>query len=340
MSTKQLEDILKAKTPEELFGSMQNKTKAGIAFRRLAHYSHPDMFYAPDEKKLAGDAFAHLMDLWNKVEAPTTAKKNILKTRRHEYDLHINNYTYDVFENFYATYDAGHKQADILVTKSAADDDLAMNYVETLKKIDAKVDPNYRNFYPTLLETFRYNENGANHIVLALEHIDGFYSLKQVAERYPEGLDGKDFAWMFRRMLVAIGNLNDADILHGAPTPDAFWIHPEMHGLILKGLEYARPEATQLLALPSTYKDFYPQQVLADQRTAFAAVAINLDVKVMAKTAETLLGPKSPIQFATFLKGCLVANPPRPGQLLQEFDELIARLYGKREFHVFTMAKD
>ena len=57
-------------------------------------------------------------------------------------------------------------------------------------------------------------------------------SLREVREAYPDGLDGRDWAWMLRRILMTLAAAGRA---HGALTVDTVLIEPEQHGVLLTG---------------------------------------------------------------------------------------------------------
>ncbi|GAB06791.1 hypothetical protein GOAMR_59_00920 [Gordonia amarae NBRC 15530] len=61
---------------------------------------------------------------------------------------------------------------------------------------------------------------------------DGMVSLREVHEAYPDGLDGRDWAWMLRRILMTLAA---AGRPHGALSVDTVLIRPEQHGVVLTG---------------------------------------------------------------------------------------------------------
>ena len=63
--------------------------------------------------------------------------------------------------------------------------------------------------------------------------LGGFRSLAEVRSAFPAGLDPRDAAWMWRRLLVAIGAAHRAGVIHGAVLPEHVLIHPAEHGLVL-----------------------------------------------------------------------------------------------------------
>ena len=55
------------------------------------------------------------------------------------------------------------------------------------------------------------------------------------------GVDPRDAAWMWRRLLVALGFAHRAGVLHGAVLPEHVLIHPGEHGLVLVDWCYSVP---------------------------------------------------------------------------------------------------
>jgi hypothetical protein len=338
--TDSLTVILAAQSAEELFGEPDKKVEASAAYRKFARQSHPDMFVSSVDKARAAQAFIRLTELWelynngSEMSRPTA---NLIKTRSHEYSLGFKLSSGDMFDRFEATYNNGADFAEIIVTRSANDNDLAKINSSVITQLTKSVSPEYAMYYPKLIENFIWTQNNIAHEVSAMERIKGFYSLSQVKLRYPDGVDAKDFAWIFRRMLVAIGVAHDNGFVHGAATPENFMIHPEMHGMILRDWQYAitcrnGAETSPLVAFPVEFKDWYPSKAMSG-----LPVGPALDIRMAALTAETLLRADAPPQFASFLRGCQLSSVPPASQLLAEFDDLILRMWGNRKFHVFTM---
>lgn len=324
--------ILAAKTPEELFGDLTDKAQAAAIYRKLARRSHPDMFSDSREKLKAEQAFIRLTELWESIGKTPKPREDVITTKKHEYHLGNIVAKTEVFTIFNATYDAGYKNAEMFVTNNTNDTDLAAAYLNALKKVKNDVTEEYRPYFPKFIENIRYRQGSQDKIIIVSEKLDGMYSLREVSEKYPNGIDAKDVAWMFRRALVALGNIHEVGLVHGAPNLDAIWIHPELHGLILNNWEYSVETGTPLKAIPQEFKDNYPETVFQKK-----PVDYKLDLMLVAKTMQRLLDSNSPKQINTFFKGCALASTPLAADLLYEFDQLIIRLWGERKFHNFSM---
>ena len=329
------QQVLDARTPEELFGSHEKRSKN--IYRHLARHVHPDMFTDPADKKDAERAFVRLGELWalyqtRSTTAAPTAAANTVKTKRHTYTLGNKVYSDDVFAHYEATYDAGHETARLLIVKNPKDTDLGGNHANALKKL-AEVPDEFKDFFPALIETFRYRQpDGTDHFAVSQKIPEGFVPFTEILKVYPNGIDGRDVSWIFRRMLIAVGNAHDLGLVHGAPDLNAFYIKPDVHGVILNNWQYSVETGKALSAIPTSARDDYPQSVF-DKKP----VDYTLDIRLIAKAAERLFNPDIPRQFKAFMNGCMVARTPEARYLLAEFEELLVRLYGPPAFHKFTL---
>lgn len=334
-----IKTILNANTAQDLFGDIKPDA-ARPQYRKLMRSAHPDMFHSDTDKKQAEIAFGKLVNMWEVFVGKKTAKKanlhtnrpNTIKTRKHEYDLSTPTED-DVFQIFKATYDGGHKSAEIIIAKNSADKDLVDAYLFALNKISADTPDEYKKYFPTLIEKFNYKTaSNETHPALAIEDWEGFYTLQEIMKAHPNGLDARNVAWIFRRMLVAIGNAHDIGLVHGAPNLNAFHINPKNHGVFLRAWQYSVGTGETLKAVPQNAKTYYPDYVFNKK-----PVNYNLDVWVAAKAAITLLGKTEFKPFRAFFNGCLLESVPEPAELLGEFDNVMDRAFGERKFVTFDM---
>lgn len=326
-----LQQIIEARTPTELF---PDRDKANKAYNRLLQIAHPDMYGDATMKIKAQEAFIKLNRLWEQYNGKVN-KTNVIKTRKHEYVPGKVSYIVNNTAYLEATYDAGHQKAFILIPNNSKDNDLNENASQNLKELLKETPLQYKPFYPEHLEAFKYNINNQTKQLQVISLPDKLFTLAQVKEDYPEGLNGRDIAWMFKRILIAIANSHDQKFIHGAINLDTILIQPEQHGVVLVGWEYSIEKGDYLKAIPQKYKNLYPDYVFKKETTP-----PSLDILLAAKTMEQLFGPTTPVQLKTFFKGCQLSSLPHPAQLLQEFDELLVRLYGPKKFHEFKMRRD
>lgn len=199
---------------------------------------------------------------------------------------------------------------------------------------------------PPYLPKFIANATSAGEFGVVFEHLDGFYSLVEVKQHYPDGIDQRDMAWMFRRLLVVLGFAHKAGYIHGAVTPQHVMIHPSAHGLVLIDWTHAEPVPDdgddELLDIAERYKGWYPPEAFSTDAGPQTDIymAANLMSWLMGGDALTRTLPDGiDREYRIFLNTLMdLDHKQRPSDawtVLGHFDSLIERLYGKRKFHPF-----
>jgi serine/threonine protein kinase len=210
--------------------------------------------------------------------------------------------------------------------------------------LTAAGDTHYRRYFPTLADSFAVRDRFPKRVNVFL-HESGFWTLEEVLRRHPDGLDGRHLAWVFKRLLTALGFAHRQGRIHGAPLPCHVLVHPESHGLLLVGWGQSVKDGDKIAAGPAKYLPWYPPEVTRNH-----PAGASTDIYLAAKTMVFLGGgdpaagriPESvPPALRRFLGSCLLEGPRmRPGDawgLLDEFDELLGALYGPPKFHVLDM---
>lgn len=193
-------------------------------------------------------------------------------------------------------------------------------------------------YFPVLLESGTHRATGANeqrkvNVLNALGAEQGFVSLAQVRRAYPTGLDGRDRAWMYRRLLRALAGAQLAGLVHGAVLAENVLIHPKEHGLVLAGWSFATTEGKTLPGMVAS-ADSYPPEA-----TEMGTVTHKTDVYMAARLMRSILRPEERRQRA-FAQGCTQITPgmrPDAAGLLDEYDNLLSDLYGPRRFRPFHL---
>jgi hypothetical protein len=365
--------LSKARGPEEVFGTLTG-TRAEMldaarkVFRQMAKVAHPDVYQGTTDFERAGTIFKQLTALWEqaqlrieqgiygRAEIKETFVPFIIHTGTRHYSIEHLLTRGDLCMLYTGSFTlAGRQTRGLLkIPMKPGDNDLMANEARILHHLQASEGyEKLRHFVPQLVDSFSYleQESGVVRNMNIFTHIDGFYSLKEVREAYPEGIDPKDMAWIWRRVLIALNFAHSNHVIHGAVLPTHIMIHPEQHGLVLIDWSYAvlRPDETgeRISAISSAYRDWYPAEVFAHEEPT-----PGLDIAMAAKCMIDLLGgdphkrmlPTAlPWQLQSYFKGCTLPNPRQRPQdaytLLQDFDTLIERLWGPKKFHVFTMPK-
>jgi hypothetical protein len=323
-----------ARTPADLFGP--DAAEAMRTYRRLARLLHPDA-----GRGRTGTEFTRLNALWRgyNQSGPIT-----ITTRRHAYRLGAKRAGGDLADLYDATYD-GTRGAVIKLPRDPANGDLLEREAVALRQLPKDGDGRFLPYVPRLVESFRHRDaaTGTERRANAIASLGGFFSLADVHAAYPDGLDPRDAAWMWRRLLVVLGFAHGAGVLHGAVLPEHVLIHPGKHGLVLVDWCYSVPgcyapvdPSGRVPALVERYAEWYPPEVPGREQASAAT-----DIYMATRCMTYLMGDKASKPMRTFAKGCLLASQRRrPGnawRLLEEFDELLERLYGPRRFRPFTM---
>jgi hypothetical protein len=298
-----------ARGPGDLFGS-----DGADAYRRLARLTHPDSH--PGGSR-AASAFTRLAMLWQQHR-----DSRGLPVARGD----IGN-----------LYQAG--PSLLKVPRDPADNDLMRAETLALATLRARVERPLAAYFPEPVRAERQRDpgSGAERWANVIGRLAGFRSLAEVRAACPSGIDPRDAAWMWRRVLVAVGAAHRAGLIHGAVLPEHVMIHPAEHGLVLVDWCYScRAPGGRVLAVVERYQDWYPPEILAGR-----AAGPDLDIWLATRCMTELVGPLMPPLMAAFARGCLLASPRRrPADawaLLAEFDELLGRLYGPRRFRPFAM---
>ncbi|MEV4827219.1 serine/threonine protein kinase [Micromonospora sp. NPDC049257] len=234
-------------------------------------------------------------------------------------------------------YDVG---ADRLLKlpRDPADNDLLAREAHALRQIEERGDPRHLPYVPRLVDTFRHRDaaSGAERRITVLAAVPGLHDLDAVRRAYPDGLDARDAAWMWRRLLVALGLAHRAGVVHGAVLPRHLLIEPDAHGVVLVDWCFSAVDGGTVPALVPGHEDWYPPEV-----TARRPAGPGTDLAMAAACMSWLMGDRAPRELRAFADGCrrpaLAARPDDAWRLLGELDEVLDRLYGPRTFRPFTL---
>ncbi|MET8120939.1 serine/threonine protein kinase [Micromonospora sp. NPDC005291] len=312
--------VTAARTDADLFGTDQPARR----YRELVAALHPDRLPAdPGVRAEALDAFIHVTTRWQARQV-TILGDYRLGTPAHSGDLAD-------------LYDVG---ADRLLKlpRQPTDNDLMGREAHALRTIAERGDPRYLPYVPRLVDGFRHRDtvSGAERRINVLATTPGLHNLDEVRRAYPDGLDARDVAWMWRRLLVVLGLAHRAGIVHGAVLPRHVLIEPDAHGVVLVDWCFSAPVGSTIPALVPGHEDWYPQEV-----TAKRPCRPGTDIAMASRCMSWLMGPRAPRELHGFAQGCrqrsLDARPDDAWRLLRELDQVLDRLYGPRTFRPFTL---
>ncbi len=346
--------VMSARDARELFGT----TAPAREFRRLAKLLHPDHLSAHRlpavDQPRATAAFIRLASLWRDGEGV------VIRTSDAEYRLGAPAYAGDLAD----LYDVG---ADRLLKlpRQPANNDLMEREARALWLLAEQGDPRYLPYVPRLVDSFRHRElaTGAQRLVNVVAAAPGLHSLVEVRQAYPDGVDARDAAWMWRRLLVALGFAHRAGLVHGAVLPGHVLIEPAAHGVVLvdwcysvvrdaaveavgdrglgkdlgRGPDVGRGEGGERIpAMVASYVDWYPPEVSEGRQPEPGT-----DIAMASRCMTWLMGECAPQALRRFAAGCVLPSrrqrPDDAWRLLAELDEHLADLYGPRKFRPFAL---
>ncbi len=326
---KTLDQILEAKTFQELFPEGTKRE-----YRGLLKTTHPDLH--PDNREKAQKAFVHVTTLWTyrtvtPPSAQETAPENTIITKRHTYTRLQKRRVVNNIITYEATYDAD-VPATILIANHPKVGDMLIEGTRNLKTILDFIPEEYRDFFVKTEDTFRVQQTPTQKTVGIMQtSMKDYYTLQEVLEDYPEGIGGEDLAWIYRRMLVAVGNAHDAGYAHAAPTITAFHIKPQTHEVKLNEWQYSQELGQPVTMLtPDTRKHY------TDDKTTSVKKDLQITAEAIVKIMNTRTTAK---RMQNFLKAMTRYPTDTAAEGLGEFDALLKDLYGERKFHVFRMRR-
>lgn len=326
-----LDEILKATTFADLFAEGTKKE-----LRKLLKNTHPDLH--PNDKAKAEKAFVHVNTIWALKDKPSgtkhtdakeTLREDTILTKKHEYTVKLRR-TANGVNTYDAVYD-GVQKANLLIATHPKIGAALLDGTRNLKQIKTNIPDQYLEFFPETLDAFHIPQpNGQKLSGVAQPSTKTFYSLREVIEDYPKGIDQKDVAWMYRRMLVAIGNTHDAGFAHGAPNLDAFLIEPETHALVLTNWQFSKELDQNINMVTPDLKEFYETDREMTKKK---------DLRILSDAAFQLLHPGSTKRIRAFFNGMRRYPTNDARAALGEFDALLKELWGERDFHAFRMRR-
>lgn len=340
--------VLAARRPFDVFGAVVSAADLRREYRRWARVIHPDHCKEPD----AGVAFARLSELHrlamkqigdHRYGAPEPVK---IQTKRRRYQLDPDPIFSGSTAAYYSGYaeDTGARSVLVKVAREPSANLLLKNETRALLEVLSHkecvngIGGTNAMYFPDHLEAFSIKSGGKVREAIAFARGPNLYSLQAVLERYPQGVDPKDMAWMMRRLLYALGVVANTGRVHGAILPEHVLIQPEQRGLVLIDWKHSVQIGEKITSIPQGSRARYPSEVHAKEPVT-AATDIWMAVACMR---DLITAPIAPLR--AFIGGCLLEparrRPQHPWALLAEFDELLERLWGRRTYRPFVMSPE
>lgn len=193
-------------------------------------------------------------------------------------------------------------------------------------------------FVPHLLDTFMVaGESGKRYRANVTTFHPGLVSLTEIRNAFPSGLDPRDAAWIFRRVLGQTSAAAMADVVHGAIVPDHVLVEPIKHEPLHIGWSTAVEPGKRITTVVNRWRPFYPPEVFRKEPVDHRA-----DLFMAGQTMIYLLGGdvKSrklpaglPVPVASIIRSCIAEDParrPKDGRVvLDEFTQAIREAWGR-----------
>lgn len=351
MTLEDLEHLLNNSTPKEIFGG-EGKNGGEKLLGQLRKICHPDRNIGDDRAK---DLYQRLDLVWDKFLNPTppvvspTASYHPVRiiASGDVADLHFAKCKDDALGT-------NEDQEFLLkISRVPGGDALLKNEFTSLMAITKKAaNTTYSRYFPHLVESFPAKDKIQKHVNV-FKYESGFFTFEEVHKQHP-ALDGRHIAWMFKRLLVAIGFAHKAGIVHGAILPTHCMIYPgvegqkddKAHALLLVGWGHSVATGQPLKTISAAWRDWYPPEVLNKQ-----GILPPTDIYMAARCMVYLAGgdplaktiPAAiPKQMASFLKSLLAEGakmrPDKAWDLHEDFSDLLKKLYGPPKFHNLVLS--
>ncbi len=145
---------------------------------------------------------------------------------------------------------------------------------------------------------------------------EGCYPIMEVLSTHPKGIDGRDWAWMVRRILRVMATAESAADIG----PQNLLVHPEGHGIVLLDWDLASQRDRSLDQLVELMEDILVESKDSEEQKRFMAMS--------ARYRENI---------QKLFRDGKSSEPHSFQSTLEEYDLKIGRLYGRREFRPFAL---
>lgn len=338
-----------ATRPEDVFGELPTPDALKRSYRRLAAIAHPDC--NPDRPHESGEAF-RLLGHWCAAAQTLLAQDAYGRPRvielispNHHYIASQSALAGDLSDLYPAA--AGGERVLLKIVRDPRNNDLMQAEARALQRIGrALAGQVVRAHFPALVEHFQVRDaDGILRQVNVLGHEADFVSLTAIQRAFPGGIEAADAAWMFNRVLAALGLCHDQGLVHGCLTPDHILVRLSDHGGLLVDWCYSVEIGAVIQAVsPPHIAQAAPE--ISARRPATPAT----DLYMVGRCMVCLLGGSGPVEslptrvprpIRNLLAACLLPSPHRRAgdawQVMADFGDILQRLYGPPTFRPFTL---
>lgn len=344
--------MAQARLPAEIFGPLAGDQAAALhrSYRRLAATLHPDA--NPGQAIAAAEAFRQLQT-WYAL-AQHALRGGVygavpifsLTSASHQYDCYHAMHTGTHCDLFPSLTNAG--PVLLKVARAPHFNPHLEAEAAALAQVERELAGQpVRAHFPRLLDRFRAaDRSGQQRQVHVLHREEGALSLAALLRLAPQGLAPADAAWIFNRLLAALGVAHSLGLVHGAVLPQHILIRPADHNALLIDWSACQPSGKPPRLIAKEHLALYPPEASAGHALSPAS-----DLYMAARCMALLLGgvgpaPEPPAHIPAplrrLLATCLIAAPHRRAhdawQLLDDHHAILRQLYGPPHFRPFPIA--
>jgi serine/threonine protein kinase len=240
----------------------------------------------------------------------------------------------------------------VKIVRDARTNSLLNNEAAMLRRLHA-ADPSnrYTPFLPWPQATFSVNDGPAARTRQALvlrmhpeiRSPDVLYTLEEVREHFPHGLEAVHVAWIWRRLLSILSYSHSQGIVHGAVLPPHVLIEPTTQKLVLIDWSGAISVGSgqRLRVISGGHLNWYKREnissMLPAPRLDIALAARNMIYLLGGDPVAAIMPPSIDPALQRHFSGCISRGAsPSPQleawRLLGELDQVIEGLWGARQF--------
>lgn len=248
----------------------------------------------------------------------------------------------------YGGLDKNYNKVFVKIVKNVVDNDLLVNETNTLDFLwhDA-ITKNLSamdHIRPIHLDSFEFQQGKSKKRAIVFSPLEDCYSLEEVIKAYPDGLDLRDAAWMWNRLLASLMVPSQCGVVHGAVVPSNFLIYPKTHNGMLIDWSFSVKSGENISAISTAYKDFYPKEVLekkpVDKSTDVYMATMCLIKLLGGDVKNKSLPITTPMPVVGLIRACLLSKIHRTNdvfELYNDFKDVLKSLYGNPKFRKFEM---